>query len=281
MQLEEVSQAIKFQNLGWEAGHTGIGHLVAQGSFGGFGLQARYKESSGGRFPRRRAALAFAVTAPLPEAIDWRSYQGRDYTTGVHDQGTCGACVAFATNAALEARLKIKMQDPYLSIDLSEAHLFFCGGPNDGCEAGWHPAEALKFCRDNGVCAERDFPYAPNQLSCDEAKRNLQIALRVSKWRRVVASAERKRAIIDRGPVIAGMRIFADFGWYRSGVYRPTTADVVGLHAVAVMGYDDRKGCWLIKNSWGTSWGEGGWARVGYGSCGIDTEFPFYDPFLV
>ena len=51
-----------------------------------------------------------------------------------------------------------------------------------------------------------------------------------------------------------------------------------GLHAVAVVGYDDGQRCWIVKNSWGTNWGEGGFFRIGYGECGLDTQFPFFDP---
>ncbi len=61
---------------------------------------------------------------------------------------------------------------------------------------------------------------------------------------------------------------------------RPTTSEIIGHHAILVIGYDDTKGAWWIKNSWGTAWGEGGFARVGYGTCGLDGQYDFYDPHV-
>ena len=49
-----------------------------------------------------------------------------------------------------------------------------------------------------------------------------------------------------------------------------------GGHAVLLIGWDDTKGAYLCKNSWGTNWGASGWFRIGYGECGIDTEFAMY-----
>jgi C1A family cysteine protease len=276
--LGDVQRAITHQGLGWEAGQTAIGEIVARGRFKGFGYHPKAREPSGGR-DRGRVLSLGAAAFVHPRQVDWRDSHG-DWTTPIKDQGACGSCVAFATNAVLEARYRIKLQDVNHPIDLSEAHLFFCGGPPDGCEAGWNPGDALKFCRDYGVAAESDFPYRPQQTGCGAAERQLAVALRVSRWRRLPADNDpaRKKTIAERGPVIAGMHVHADFGWYRGGIYRPTTSAVVGRHAVAVVGYDEDEGYWIIKNSWGAGWGEGGWAKIGFGVGGLDSEFPFYDP---
>jgi hypothetical protein len=77
--------------------------------------------------------------------------------------------------------------------------------------------------------------------------------------------------------MVAGMAVYADFFTYRSGVYRATSTNLRGYHAVSVVGYDDQEECWICKNSWGTGWGENGWFKIGYGESGIDTQFAFYD----
>jgi len=181
-----------------------------------------------------------------------------------------------AVCAALEARVRIAKGDPHLAVALSVAHLFFCG-TNNGCVDGWMPGKALARCRNTGVGDEAGWRYAPRQSACIE----IPPIVRVPRWSRVVHPEGRKRAIVERGPVIAGMTVYEDFLYYRRGVYRPTTSNFAGRHAVCVIGHDDEKGAWIVKNSWGTGWGEGGFALVGYGTCGIDDQFPFYDPDVV
>jgi len=80
--------------------------------------------------------------------------------------------------------------------------------------------------------------------------------------------------VAANGPVQACFTVYSDFYYYyQSGVYRKTAnATVVGGHCVCIVGYDDNLQCWICKNSWGTSWGESGFFRIGYGQCGIDAE---------
>jgi C1A family cysteine protease len=280
--LKETQQAIVSQSLNWEAGRTGVGELMSAGHFSGFGLKPAFKEPSGGRGKLGHQTFAFGGGNSLPTQVDWRNVNDSDWTSPIRDQAQCGSCVAFATCGVLESRAKIVRRDPHFELNLSEAHLFFCGGPTDGCEVGWQPGSALKFAREVGIAHERDFPYVPRQLTCSADQRALPPAVKVTRWRRLdgqgQGDAERKKAISGRGPVIGGMNVHSDFGWYKGGIYRPTTTEIVGRHAIAVIGYDDEKGFWIIKNSWGAGWGEGGWAKIGYGSCGIDGQFDFYDP---
>jgi len=72
---------------------------------------------------------------PLPERFDWTDYQGHDWITPVKDQGMCGSCVAFATVGVVEAQYRIYYNRSDWNIDLSEQHLFSCGGGQ--CSFGW------------------------------------------------------------------------------------------------------------------------------------------------
>lgn len=274
MDLAEVQRALAAQKQGWEAGRTPIGErLVApRNAFRGFGYTPKGRQPGGGRGALSKISFAFE-TGQSPSELDWRAVRNENWAGQVADQGSCGSCVAFATVAVLEARRRIRMRDAHLNEALSVAHLFFCGTKN-GCEQGWTPALALDRCRKVGVGLENNFRYRPEQLEC----RHIPSAVMVPRWRKPKLREDRMEALALRGPVIGCMHVFEDFLWYRSGVYRPVSSRSAGLHAVAVVGYNDAEGCWLIKNSWGTAWGEGGFARLGYGTCGIDTEFPFYDP---
>jgi hypothetical protein len=89
----------------------------------------------------------------------------------------------------------------------------------------------------------------------------------------VGAVADQKRWIDTVGPLVAFLEVSTDLFGYGSGVYeRPSTpgAGAEGGHYVLVVGYDDAQGCWIVKNSWGTGWGEDGFACIGYGECEID-----------
>lgn len=273
MDIEQLRRAIDEQAAGWEPRETPIVELVAAEDTNLFGLalsepdredllaRAAAMESEGG---------LLASLQPPPPSADWRV---GGHCTAVGHQQTCGACVAFATCAALEARARITADDPGLLIDLSEAHLFHCGNPG-GCDGGWEPEGALQRAMKVGVGREEDLPYQGAGQQCVE----IDPVLRVTNWTAETTIDGRKRAVAFGGPVIAGMRVFEDLPYYSSGVYQRVSDECAGLHAVCVVGYSDEESCWIVKNSWGTAWGESGYVRIAYGQCGLDSEFPFFDP---
>ncbi|MCZ8043247.1 MAG: C1 family peptidase [Beijerinckiaceae bacterium] len=213
----------------------------------------------------------FEAAIGLPAFIDWRNNNG-NYVTAVKNQASCGSCVSFATCAVLESRVRIGQQSPGLSIDLSEAHLFSCGCGNC-CATGWLPNRALDFAKSYGVGLERDFPYQPGDQAC----KTIPPAVKVSGYSAASSTSARKQAISLRGPVSASMAVYEDFTYYSKGIYKHVTGSLVGYHQVCVVGYDDQSQCWIAKNSWG-NWGESGFFRIAYGECGLDTQYPFYDP---
>jgi C1A family cysteine protease len=214
----------------------------------------------------------------VPRVVDWGNVNGGSLLPEVRDQGNCGSCVAFATCAVLEARMKIAKNDPNFRCNLSAAQLFFCGVGADACDQGWQIGSALAFCRDNGgIGAEEAFPYDLAHRECSEDKKSIPPIVTVEKWRKISESGPRFDVIREQGPVIGAMVVYSDFLWYANGVYRPTTNEVIGRHAIAVVGYDMVNGAWIVQNSWGPGWGDKGIGRIGFGTCGIDHEFPFYD----
>lgn len=90
-----------------------------------------------------------------------------------------------------------------------------------------------------------------------------------------------KRALIERGPLVAPIVYDECLANYRGGVFNEQDLDMIN-HAVLLIGWDDEKGAWLIKNSWGEEWGEKGFGWIKYGSNNIgvfaawvDTGYPF------
>lgn len=269
----QIQEAIRYAGFDWIAADTRISELArARTPATLFGLIISESEMKTLMQESIRESWKFSTTTP-PTKVDWRNKSG-NWVTPVKNQATCGSCVAFATCGVLESRTLIAGNTPGRNLDLSESHLFSCGGGH--CATGWNFEPALQQAKKPGVGLEKDFPYVANDVPC----KTIPVAVRVSGWTKMATMNARKLAIADHGPVIAGMRVFSDFLSYKSGVYKHVTGGLEGLHAVAVVGYDDAAGCWIVKNSWDSDWGENGYVRMAYGQCGIDSEFPFFDPDL-
>lgn len=81
-----------------------------------------------------------------------------------------------------------------------------------------------------------------------------------------------KAAVYNRGPVNVGYMVYEDFSSYRSGVYEYTWGKAQGGHGVVIVGYDDTKQCFIVKNSWGTGWGENGYFRIAYSQVNNEVD---------
>lgn len=213
-------------------------------------------------------------SAGAPAAFDFRNVSGQNYVTPVKDQGGCGSCVAFGTVATLETTAAWEQRDPALALNLSEAHLFYCHGRAAGrtCANGWWPEAALIACRDTGITYEDYYPYTAADQNCTNLNADWRNRLaKVSSLQHASTTAAMKTWISTKGPLAACFIVYQDFFSYRSGVYRHVSGGQAGGHCVAIIGYDDAQGCWICKNSWGTGWGEGGYFKIAYGQCGIES----------
>jgi C1A family cysteine protease len=282
--LDELAATLRQEEAPWESGETSMtalseDQLQVRLGFtpppGAATLEEVDRELRNG-LPHLPFTAAAAVGAPA--SYDLRNVNGQSYVTGVRDQGSCGSCVAFGTVAVLESSLKIAAGNPALTVDLSEAHLFYCHGRRQGrrCATGWWPEAALDACREQGLAFEQSYPYVAGDADCtglDASWKNRYVSLT---GRRQLSGAQIKEWIATRGPVTGCFIVYSDFFAYRSGVYRHVSGEQVGGHCVALIGYDDSQNCWIAKNSWGTGWGENGFFRIAYGECGIDS---WYGPF--
>jgi C1A family cysteine protease len=215
-----------------------------------------------------------AATIGAPATFDARNIGGQSYVTPVRDQGDCGSCVAFGSIAAMETTAAYGRRQPGMALDLSEAHLFYTLGGNVGvtCDTGWLPLPALNMSRDIGVTFEDYFPYAARNSG--GATLNADWPNRLARTVNVVDAtgdpAAMKAHISSYGSITACFEVYDDFFGYRTGVYKHVSGALAGGHCVALVGYDDALGCWIAKNSWGPSWGDGGFFRIGYGECHIE-----------
>ena len=225
------------------------------------------------------AAGVAAATAPPPR-VDWRNhtYNGRtgDWTTPVKMQFTCGACVAFAFCGVIESRVKLHCGSTSMSVDLSEADIW--AKVSGSCANGSQPEEMAQICERDGVGVEADFRY----MNRKDAPQRIPQYVRTYRHVPLRTVLEKKQCLADRGPFVATFQVSQDFMTHPGGfVFRRQRSyfNPRSYHAVMVGGYDDARGCWLIKNSWDTTWGDRGWCELGYGELDFDIS-PAYDVSL-
>ncbi|XP_030639656.1 cathepsin S [Chanos chanos] len=220
-----------------------------------------------------RGPTAFVGTAgvPLPDSIDWRE---KGYVTDVKYQGGCGSCWAFSAVGALEGQMK---KTTGRLISLSPQNLVDCSSKygNKGCHGGFM-TRAFKYVIDNrGIESDSSYPYVGVQQQChyDPSQR----AANCSSYNFVAQGDEQalKEAIATIGPIsVAIDATRPQFILYRSGVYSDPTCTQNVNHGVLAVGYGTLGGhdYWLVKNSWGTSFGDGGYIRMARNKgnqCGI------------
>jgi len=269
--LEKIKKAIEENNANWEAGYTSVFNLNELCETGGLGFIEE-------EFNGEENILHLSYDGEIPDKYDWTSLDGKDWTTPIRNQKSCGSCVAFGTLGALESVVQIEL-GKQLDVDFSEAHLFFCGGGR--CSVGWTNSRAVGFLKENGVSDEECFPYTPRDMSCDQLCPEWeQLAVKVTNGGRVGGFpynvSNTKKALIEYGPLITAFTVYEDFSSYNSGVYEHVYGEVRGGHAVTIVGYDDNESCWICKNSWGKNWGEQGYFRIKYGECGLASSMNTY-----
>ncbi|XP_030490249.2 pro-cathepsin H isoform X2 [Cannabis sativa] len=210
----------------------------------------------------------------LPETKDWRQ---EGIVSPVKDQGHCGSCWTFSTTGALEAAYK---QAFGKDISLSEQQLVDCAGAfnNFGCHGGL-PSQAFEYIKYNGgLETEEAYPYTGQNGICKFSSENVGIQVVDSVNITLGAEDELKQAVGLVRPVSVAFEVVSPFRFYKEGVFTSDTCGNTPMdvnHAVLAVGYGVEDGVpyWLIKNSWGASWGDNGYFKMELGKnmCGVST----------
>lgn len=190
----------------------------------------------------------------------------------IKNQGSCGSCWSFGIIGQLEGQVK---KTYGVTKDLSEQNLLDCNTYGYSCSGGYFDAfNNLKSPK--GSVYESCDPYVGYRKTC---RTTCAVAYRISSWYYVSGSSSVptttsiKNAIYSKGTVTAAVYADSYFQAYKTGIFNRNAYGSPN-HAIILVGWDDAKGAWRLKNSWGTGWGESGlmWIKydvqkVGYGAC--------------
>lgn len=193
------------------------------------------------------------VGAPL--YIDWREF---GVVTSVKDQGECGCCWSFATCALAESSLIMKGLATR-SIDLSEQFLLSCT-PDSDCEGGYIEY-ALRVAAQKGIPLDSKYPYNPYRYQsgiCQNVP-NVEVTTKAPLSYYNLRDNDIK-SLLTLGPLAIALSA-TNWEYYDRGIWRCSPSDKVN-HAVLLVGYTADGQAWIVKNQWGTDWGENGYIYI-------------------
>lgn len=209
---------------------------------------------------------------PLPTSVDWRDHGA---VTPVKNQGQCGSCWTFSATGAMEGAWALKTGN---LVSLSEQQLVDCVKKDQGCDGG-QMDDAFEYVMETPICSDSEEPYEARDDTCQKCSSTI----RFSGCRDIPPNNQLalKEAVALHGPV--SVSIEADksyFQLYTGGIITDKRCGTNLDHGVLVVGYGEDPNThqmyWLVKNSWGPDWGDGGYVRIARtesdndpGVCGI------------
>ncbi len=210
---------------------------------------------------------------PTMAAFSWAA---RGKVTPVRFQNTCGSCWAFTSTAVIESNFLIRKK---LDLDLSEQQLLDCAVDNAGrragsCGGGWY-GKVFEYLMKSSVTTENVVPYKNSDQFCRPV---MPSQYKIAAWGYLRKDAgiptveEMKTALCRYGPIAACIKVTPAFQAYASGVFNEFAATYGQRdinHAITIVGWNDAKRAYHVKNSWGSAWGENGYCWVEYGCNNI------------
>ncbi|KAI9086137.1 hypothetical protein K1719_031858 [Acacia pycnantha] len=219
-----------------------------------------------------------ALCPTAPAEWDWRSYGA---VTGVKNQGSCGSCWAFSTIGAIEGVHALTTRN---LVTLSEQQLVSCDTSNYGCQGGLVHTAYEYVVRNGGITTSTIYPYTATNGTCNPLLASLRAA-RIDGYQWVPQrSDDALLCYAARQPVSVLLQADREFQLYQAGILDESACSLniatctTYNHAVLVVGYGSFAGqdYWIVKNSWGSDWGVGGYVFIkrnygqAHGVCNIN-----------
>ncbi|KAF4676842.1 hypothetical protein FOL47_004776 [Perkinsus chesapeaki] len=238
----------------------------------------------------------------LPKSWDWRDVNGNNYlsfTRNQHNPSYCGGCWAFASTSAFADRLTIKSDRRWPNKAISPQQVINCRGGGD-CYGGdkygvydffYTYGAVHDTCRGYTATNFDDFlgwcPAEARCMECTDGPEGCKATANYRTWRikdfaRLETADQIKREIWKRGPVGCGVDATQQMDDYEGGVFYQDKADAEINHEVSLVGWgldpESKDEYWIMRNSWGSFWGEHGYMRIKFGTLLIDTACSWGEP---
>jgi C1A family cysteine protease len=214
--------------------------------------------------------LLYSVIRPkpvtLPEKVDLR-----ETCSAVEDQGNLGSCTGNALAGALEF-LERKNKVPF--IDLSRLFIYYNERVIEGTvrfDSGAMLRDGIKTLKNQGVCSEKKWPYVVSKFKFKPTPSCYKEALdhQITSYHRILSLDEMRTCLAEGFPFVFGFSVYESFNTEevaKTGVVAmPGQSErAIGGHAVLAVGYDESDKRFLVRNSWGTEWGQKGYFTIPY-----------------
>ncbi|XP_027911943.1 zingipain-2-like [Vigna unguiculata] len=256
----------------------GINHIADQTNEEFIASHTGYKGSHELRVTAQ-TSFKYENVTPIPATVDWRQ---NGAVTPIKDQGQCGSCWAFSTVAATEGIYQITTGK---LVSLSEQELVDCDTVDQGCDGGLMEDGFEFIIKNGGITSEANYPYTGVNGTCD-TKKEASPEAQIKGYEAVPANSEEslQKAVANQPVSVSIDAGGSAFQFYSSGVFTGPCGTQLD-HGVTAVGYgitDNGTDFWIVKNSWGTEWGEQGYIRMERGVdakeglCGIamDASYP-------
>ena len=220
----------------------------------------------------------------LPRNFDARK-QWPGCVGPMRDQLYCGACWAFASSGMLSDRFCIHSKG-HINVTLSPQDLVACDFENFGCNGGLL-VNTVDFLQTEGVASEECMPYQDVDTSCqfkciNPTKEYTKYYCRSGSLKILSDYEDIQRELYTNGPMMVGLSVYEDFTSYKNGTYKHVAGEMVGGHAIKLIGWghDEKDGSlfWVCQNQWSEKWGMNGFINVKAGEIGLDSMAVACDP---
>jgi len=202
--------------------------------------------------------VADLINATIPSSFNWATHSPA-VVTPVYNQGQCGSCWAFSATENTESRWALAGH-PLVSLAMQQ--IVSCDTTDYGCSGGW-PYNAYAYVmRAGGMEPYSKYPYVAENEAC--MFKASEIVSKISRWEYVTQSRnedQMRNYLVAHGPLSVCVDA-SSWSFYTGGTYPASSCSTSIDHCVLATGYDVGQGYWIIRNSWGTSWGISGYMHL-------------------